>query len=135
MWAGLDHLNPIAQAQSLEWLNDFDGGDGYHRHMAQPRHDWHLKEWLAACGKKQADIVKDLDWNKAKVSLMVRGLQPYTREEVNELAEYLNIRPHELLMHPEDAYAIRRLRADMIRLAHEAEETQAESGLKKVSMS
>lgn len=98
--------------------------------MGQPGHDWFLKEWLASCRKKQADIVKDLDWNKAKVSLMVRGLQPYTRGEVNELAAYLEIRPHELLMHPDDAMANRRLRTEMIRLAHE---TQVEPDLKKVS--
>jgi len=101
--------------------------------MSAPQHDWYLKEWLKTCEKKQADIVRDLDWNKAKVSLMIRGLQPYTREEVNELATYLNIRPHELLMHPEDAMAARRLHADLVRLAHATEETHSETGLKKVS--
>lgn len=79
--------------------------------MAPPLHDWFLKEWLGVLGKKQADIVKDLDWNKAKVSLMVNLKQAYTREEVNELAAYLSISPHELLMHPEDAMALRQLRA------------------------
>lgn len=99
--------------------------------MGSPQFDWYLKEWLRACDKRQADVVKDLDWNKAKVSLMARGLQPYTREEVNELAAYLNIRPHEPLMHPEDAMAIRRLRAEMARLAAE---TQPEQPARKVSM-
>jgi hypothetical protein len=100
--------------------------------MAVPHHDWYLKEWLASFEpkKKQSDIVNDLGWNKAKVSLMVRGIQPYTRDEINELADYLNIKPHELLMHPEDAHAARRLRADMLRLAHEAE---TDGPLKKVS--
>jgi hypothetical protein len=103
--------------------------------MASPRFDWYLKEWLHSLHKKQSDIVRDLDWNKAKVSLMVRGLQPYTREEVNELAEYLNIRPHELLMHPEDAHAIRRLKAEMVRLAHETPPDHDSDGpLKKVSL-
>lgn len=102
--------------------------------MADPRHDWYLKEWLRASEKKQSDVVNDLGWNKAKVSLMVRGLQPYTREEVNELAAYLNIRPHELLMHPDDAHAIRRLKAEMIRLAHEADaEEETREAAKKVS--
>jgi hypothetical protein len=101
--------------------------------MAAPRYDWYLKEWLASCQKRQSDIVKDLDWNKSKVSLMVRGLQPYTREEINALADYLNIKPHELLMHPEDAHAIRRLKADMIRLAHETQERNSDPPAKKVS--
>lgn len=100
--------------------------------MGNPGHDWFLREWLLATSKRQSDIVKDLEWNKAKVSLMVRGLQPYTREEVNELAAYLEIRPHELLMHPDDAHAIRRLRKEMIRLAHETEER--DDTAKKVSL-
>lgn len=78
--------------------------------MPKPAHDWHLAEWLATLRKRQADLVRDLDWNKAKASLMVNGKQQYTREEVNELAAYLNIQPFELLMHPEDAMAYRRLR-------------------------
>jgi transcriptional regulator with XRE-family HTH domain len=81
-----------------------------------PGHDWYLKEWLATLGKRQADVVKDLGWNKAKISLMLRGKQPYTRAEINELAAYLHLQPHELLMHPEDAMALRQMRkaADQI---------------------
>lgn len=102
--------------------------------MATPIHDWYLKEWLHSARKKQSDIVKDLDWNKAKVSLMVRGLQPYTRDEVNELAAYLEIEPHELLMPPERAHRIRRLQTDMIRLVHDAEEAERQEPRKKVSV-
>ena len=135
MHGGLAYLNLFVQAQSLVGLNDFSGGGNYNGRMADPRPDWFLKEWLAATGKKQADIVRDLDWNKAKVSLMVNLKQAYTREEVNELAEYLNIRPHELLMHPEDAFVLRRLKADMIRLAHETEDAERrEPPRKKVSL-
>lgn len=134
MFDGLDHLNLELQANSLAWRNAFDGGGNYNGRMADPSHDWFLAEWLKACGKKQTDIVKDLDWNKAKISLMVRGKQPYTREEVNELATYLNIRPHELLMHPDDAHSLRRLKAEMIRLVHESETEDAEEPKKKVSL-
>lgn len=82
-----------------------------------PKHDWYLREWLAATGKKQADVVGDLEWNKARVSLMVNGKQPYTRDAVNELAAYLNIRPFELLMHPSDAMALRNFYTDAVRIA------------------
>lgn len=99
----------------------------YHAGMAAPRHDWYLKQWLRTLNKKQADIVSDLEWNKAKVSLTASGKQPYTRDDVNEIAEYLNLRPYELLMHPDDAMALRRLRADMIRLAHEQEDREAKA--------
>lgn len=82
----------------------------------EPGFDWYLKEWLATLGKRQADIVRDLGWNKARISLMLRGKQPYDRDSINELATYLNLRPHELLMHPDDAMALRRLKiaADQI---------------------
>lgn len=82
--------------------------------MAAPYHDWHLGDWLKVLKKKQADIVRDLDWNKARVSLMLRGDQPYTRDAVNELAIYLNLQPYELLMHPDDAMALRRLRNEAL---------------------
>lgn len=93
--------------------------------MGRPGYDWYLKEWLATLGKKQADIVRDLDWNKAKVSLTASGKQPYTRDDVNEIADYLSIRPYELLMDPEDAMRLRRLRTDAIKLAHDAEDESA----------
>lgn len=102
----------------------------------QPGYDWYLKEWLVTLGKKQADIVRDLDWNKAKVSLTLRGKQPYDREAVNELAAYLNLRPHELLMHPDDAMALRKLKEEALKIAHSAEAESAErveGGERKVS--
>lgn len=102
--------------------------------MAEPRHDWYLAQWLRTLGKKQADVVRDLDWNKAKVSLTASGKQPYTREEINEIADYLHLRPYELLMHPDDAMRLRRLRDEMIRLAHESETMEPEEGEKKVSL-
>lgn len=102
--------------------------------MAAPRRDWYLREWLRATNKKQADIVRDLEWNKARVSLMVRGIQPYDRDSVNQIADYLHIRPHELLMHPEDAHAIRRLMADMVRLASETPLPRDDEPEKKVSL-
>ena len=101
--------------------------------MAAPAHDWYLKEWLQTLHKKQADIVRDLDWNKSRVSLMLHGKQQYDRDSVNELAIYLNLHPYELLMHPNDAMALRRLRADLLRVAHEAESLEANEALKKVS--
>jgi hypothetical protein len=131
MEVGLDYLNDGRNSESLVLRNDPGRREWYHRRMAAPRYDWFAAQWLKATGKKQADIVHDLDWNKAKISLMVRGLQPYTRDEVNELSEYLNIRPYELLMHPEDAMALRRLRADMLRLANETETLQ---DVRKVSL-
>lgn len=91
------------------------------------RHDWYLREWLAALGKRQADIVRDLDWNKSRVSLMLHGTQPYTRDAINEIAAYLNIREYELLMPPEQAMALRQLEASarqIVTIAHDADEEE-----------
>jgi transcriptional regulator with XRE-family HTH domain len=123
----LAYLNPSAQPKSLVPRNDLDLASRYHRRMAAPRHDWYLGQWLKTLKKKQADIARDLGWNKAKVSLTASGKQPYDRDDVNAVAAYLNLRPYELLMHPDDAMALRRLRAEMIRLAHE-NETRDEAG-------
>jgi hypothetical protein len=133
----LDYLNARAQAKSLAWRNDFCERGGYTRRMAAPRHDWYLKEWLRYYGKKQADMVRDLDWNKARVSLTANGKQAYDREDVNEASAYLNLQPYELLMHPDDAMALRRLRRDVARLANIATpDDSLDSGkeLKKVSL-
>jgi len=102
--------------------------------MAEPAHDWYLGEWLRSLHKKQADLVRDLDWNKARVSLMLSGKQQYTRDAVNQVASYLNVHPYELLMHPDDAMALRRLRTDLIRVAHDAESAVPEVPVKKVSL-
>lgn len=99
-----------------------------------PQHDWFLREWLTALGKRQADIVRDLDWNKARVSLMIRGEQQYTRDAVNDLSDYLHLHPYELLMHPDEANAIRRFRAGAIRLATISETIEDAEALKKVSL-
>jgi plasmid maintenance system antidote protein VapI len=93
-----------------------------------PMHDWYLKEWLKTLGKRQADIVRDLDWNKARVSLMIRGEQPYTRDAINELSAYLNLKPHEMLMHPQDAMALRRLQATALEIAHAVDESDMRDG-------
>lgn len=102
--------------------------------MADPRHDWYLKEWLKTLGKRQADVARDLDWNKARVSLMLRGEQQYTRDAVNELSSYLSLHPYELLMHPDEAMRLRRLREDAIRIAHDSESTATDEPQKKVSL-
>ena len=131
MSKGLDCLNELRKRNCLASRNDYLEPIGYLWRMA-PKHDWYLKEWLAATRKRQSDVCRDLDWNKARVSLMLRGLQPYDRDSLNDLADYLNIRPHELLMHPSDAMALRALRANAVRIASIVE-ADSEEDRKKVS--
>lgn len=68
---------------------------------------------------KQIDLIEATGWDKRKVSFLYTGRQPYNRETVNQLATVLNIEPFELLMHPDDAMALRRLRESAIRIAAE----------------
>lgn len=101
----------------------------YHPYMARPTHDWYAAAWLHYFHKKQADVVRDLDWNKAKASLMVRGIQPYDRDSLNELAHYLSVEPFELLIPPERAMAYRQYRANaekILSLATEADQETAD---------
>jgi plasmid maintenance system antidote protein VapI len=130
----LDHLNPSWQEKSLAYQNDAPIRACYLFRMAEPRHDWYLKEWLRTLHKKQADIVRELDWNKARVSLMMRGEQQYTRDAVNELAAYLNLEPHELLMHPEEAMANRNLRHELVRITNLGSASETTDEIKKVSL-
>lgn len=92
--------------------------------MAAPQHDWYFKQWLLHFEKIQAEVVKDLGWNKSKASLMFNDKQRYHRDDVNEIAAYLNIEPFELLLPPERAMALRQYRASaeqIVTLAHDAE--------------
>lgn len=82
-------------------------------------HTWYLQEWMKMHGKKQADLQKELDWSKAKANAVWHG-QQYTQSLVEELSPWLNVRPYELLLHPDDAMAIRRMRADAARIVSSA---------------
>lgn len=106
----------MTQEKSLVRRNDRIAWGWYYLHMI-PRHDMYLKDWLKALGKRQADVARDLEWNKAKVSLLAAGKQQYMRDDINQLAEYLHLHPYELLMHPDDAMAFRRLKESAIRIA------------------
>lgn len=79
--------------------------------------DWHIAEWLAHARKRQADLVNDLGWSRRKASDVCNGVQPYKRDIVNELAEWLGVEPYELLMRPDEAIQLRHLRQAMIAIA------------------
>lgn len=82
------------------------------------RFDWYIQEWMKALDDmSQADLMRLTGYPKAKVSDLVTGKQRYNREILNEIAHALNIRPYELLMHPADAMAIRRVRDDAKKIA------------------
>lgn len=71
--------------------------------------DWFLKDWMSHLGRIQAEISKDLGWDRSRVSKVYNGVQPYTRADVNALATWLGIEPFELMIPPRKALALRRL--------------------------
>jgi hypothetical protein len=75
-----------------------------------PIFDWHLKEWMNSLGKRQADFTNELGWSKAKANAVWHGDQRYNRDIINEVSSWLQLRPYELLMAPDEAMAIRRMR-------------------------
>lgn len=83
------------------------------------KHRWYLSEWASAQGKRQADAQRDLNWNKGTTSLLWNGLQRYTQDLVEEASIWLDIEPYELLMHPDEAMALRRLRETAFQIAAE----------------
>lgn len=86
--------------------------------MAAPSgHDWYLREWFAALGKKQRDLITGLDYQPAQAHRLWHGLQPYRRDNVEEISTLLNIAPFELLMPPDEAMALRRLRSAIAEVA------------------
>jgi transcriptional regulator with XRE-family HTH domain len=100
-------LNPKSIADVQVLRNASAGGVLYNLIVL---FDWYLKEWLKATATTQADLVRLTDYPKAKVSDLVNGKQRYNRDILNDIAQALNIHPSELLIHPEDAMAQRRLR-------------------------
>jgi hypothetical protein len=78
--------------------------------MGRESQDWFLREWAQHRGKRQAALVGELGFTKNPAHKIWHGKQPYRRELVNTLAAWLEIEPYELLMLPEEALALRRLR-------------------------
>lgn len=88
--------------------------------MAAPEKQlWYLQEWFATQDKIQRSLITELGWLPAKANKVWHGLQEPKPSEMHEIAALLNIRPHELMMHPEEAMRIRRLEADVREVAKE----------------
>lgn len=79
--------------------------------MAAPEHDWFLHAWFDTLGKVQNDLHTQLKLPKNTMSRLWHGDQPYRKDYLNKIASWLGIQPYELLLHPQDAFQIRRLKA------------------------
>lgn len=65
----------------------------------------------------QAMMMEKTGWTKAKMSQLYNFKQDFNSEILSEASNALNIRPYELLMHPEDAHALRRVHGAAVHLA------------------
>lgn len=92
-----------------------------------PKPDWFLQQWVRTLGKKQNDLVAELGWHKQKANRLWHGKQPFRRDDLNEVAEWLNLRPYEVLMHPDEAMAIRRLRESAATIVSGLQPLQADN--------
>ncbi len=119
MTLALEYLKACGQARFLDKRKAAFAGSRYDAPMVKqkPRYDWYLVQWCELFGKKQTDLVAALDWNVSKASLFWNGAQRYHRDDVNDVAEFLGIHPYELLMHPDEANAIKRLRVSARQIA------------------
>ena len=100
-------------------------------HTPKVTRDWHLQEWMAHAKKRQAHLVSELGWSRRKASEVFTGDQPYKRDTVNELSEWLQIEPFELLLPPEEAIALRQLRSSALRIAQDISSAGIQAGLTK----
>lgn len=84
---------------------------------------WFIKEWMDYLGKNQTFMQKEAGWSKGSASQIYNGKQDYSPKIVDEAARALNAEPWELLMLPERAMAIRRLRATALEIVKDTSET------------
>lgn len=103
------------------WRNDKFYRVSHNRNMARrgiPKGavNWFLREWMDYLGVRQAQMIERTDWSKATASQLYTGKQDYSPKVVNEAAKALHVAPYELLMRPEDAMAIRRIRQEALRI-------------------
>lgn len=79
--------------------------------------NWYIREWMQTLQVRQAEIVRRTGWSPTTVSLLYNHQQDYSPKIIDELSRALNIAPHELLLHPDDAMAQRQLRGAALTIA------------------
>lgn len=113
-----DHLNISSRLEFQMVSTDRFAGCSHDLNMAATEaHDWYLREWFATLGLKQRDLVTKLDYQPAAAHALWHSVQRYRRDHIAEISGLLNIQPYELLMPPEEAMALRRLRTVIAEVA------------------
>jgi len=79
--------------------------------------DWFLPAWMDHLHVNQASLARMTGWSIATTNDIYHGRTEYYRGIMNTAATALNIHPFELLMHPDDAMAMRQFRHQALRVA------------------
>ncbi|MHB8286194.1 MAG: hypothetical protein ACYDD1_16170 [Caulobacteraceae bacterium] len=77
---------------------------------------WYLREWMAHFKKERTSLVAELGWEGKRAHQIWHGQQSYRRKDIAQVAEWLGLEPHELLMKPADALSLRSLRKAAMQL-------------------
>jgi hypothetical protein len=113
-----DHLNNPSSTDIQMASTDLKTACSHDLNMApNETHDWYLREWFATMGMKQRDLVTKLDYQPALAHALWHSVQRYRRDHVDQISALLNIQPYELLMPPEEAMAMRRLKSAIAEVA------------------
>ncbi len=117
------------QAANLRIANDLARAAGYPRQVSKTRPkrytNWYLREWMDTLEVSQTDLIEATDLSKATISLLCNDQQDYNPSYIRDMAIALKISPYELLMHPDDAMALRRLISDAGRVSDIGRRLQA----------
>jgi transcriptional regulator with XRE-family HTH domain len=84
--------------------------------------DWFLVDWMTLHDKVQTSLVNELGLSKNTANKLWHGTQPYKRELINQVADWLDIEPYELLLPPSEALAIRDMRESAEKIVRRARE-------------
>lgn len=135
-------LNIHARGKVCTSEADIEPYSLYNRNMARrgipkQRPAWFLREWMEAVGLKgrgaQTRMMELTGWTKGTMSLLYNDQQDLNSEYLRTAARALNIREHELLMHPDAAMALRRFEETAREVAKADPATNPTGPLKVVS--
>lgn len=81
------------------------------------RPDWYLKEWMSTLHISQAELARRIGKERNTINNIYHGKTEYYREILNEICAAIHIAPFEILMPPDEAMALRRIRESSLRIA------------------
>jgi len=83
-----------------------------------------IREWMDYLKLNQAFMIREAGWSKATASQIYNGTQDYSPSVLNSASHVFKVEPYELLMTPERAMAMRRLKESALQIVVETEATR-----------